>query len=203
MNHKERSLIEKLNKKYTENFKKHGFSKSSVGWSSDKTDERYKLLFRGLDNYNTILDIGCGLGHLLLYLKQNKFDIKYSGSEINPTFYNYCKESYKNSNFYLQKGIKLLINKKFDVVVMSGLFNTCIDNSSLPFKSLIDNAFQLSCKYITFNFLSQDVDFKDSHLNYTSLGEVIEFCESRSEEIIIKKSRLLHEVTVSIRIKSE
>ena len=86
MNHKERSLIEKLNKKYTENFKKHGFSKSSVGWSSDKTDERYKLLFRGLDNYNTILDIGCGLGHLLLYLKQNKFDIKYSGSEINPTF---------------------------------------------------------------------------------------------------------------------
>ena len=65
------------------------------------------------------------------------------------------------------------------------------------------NAFQLSSKYITFNFLSQDVDFKESHLNYTSLGEVIEYCESRSEEIIIKKSGLLHEVTVSIRIKSE
>ena len=203
MNDKEKSLIEKLNKKYTENYKKHGFSKSSVGWSSDKTDERYKLLFRGLDNFNTILDIGCGLGHLLLYLRENEFDIKYFGSEINPIFYNYCKESYKNSKFYLQKSINLLINKKFDVVVMSGLFNTCIDNASIPFKSLIDNAFQLSSKYITFNFLSQDVDFKESHLNYTSLGEVIEYCESRSEEIIIKKSGLLHEVTVSIRIKSE
>ena len=73
---------------------------------------------------------------------------------------------------------------------MSGLFNTCIDNSSLPFKSLIDNAFQLSCKYITFALsFSQDVDFKDLTV-YILLGEVIEFCESRSEEIIIKKSRL-------------
>ena len=27
MNYKEKSLIEKLNKKYTENYKKHGFSK--------------------------------------------------------------------------------------------------------------------------------------------------------------------------------
>ena len=196
-----KSLLEDLIKKYNRNFTEHGFSTKSVGWSSGKTDERYFQLFKYLDNFTSVLDIGCGLGHLYLYLNP-KFNIHYTGTEINPNFYNFCKESYVDSDFYLQSDLVPSLNQKFDVIVMSGLFNTSLNNETLPYQKLLDKAFILSNKYITFNFLSEDVDFKDDNLNYTSLGEVIEYCENRSKEIIIKKSALLHEVTVTIKVKN-
>lgn len=197
-----KTLLEELIKKYNFNYAKHGFSPTSVGWSSGKTDERYFQLFNHLDNFTTVLDIGCGLGHLYLYLN-TKFNIHYTGTEINPNFYNFCKESYIDSDFHLQNNLVPSIDKKFDVIVMSGLFNTSLNNETLPYKKLLDKAFLLSNKFITFNFLSNDVDYKDKHLNYTSLGEVVEYCESRSKEIIVKKSTILHEVTVTIKVRNE
>ena len=205
MTKNDKTLIKKLNKKYTTNFDIHGDSPASVGWSSGKMNERFDLLFKGLRDYHSILDIGCGLGYLFKYLNNNNNnkDIQYSGTEINPAFYDFCKKSYKNCNFYLQKDLTPSIDKKFDVVVMCGLLNTNIDNSTLPYDKIIDAAFKLSRKYITFNFLSKDVDFQDDHLNYSSLGAIVEYCESRSKEIIIKKSSLLHEVTLSILVKND
>jgi SAM-dependent methyltransferase len=197
-----KSLHQGLIEKYNRNFNKYGFSTKSVGWSSGKTDERYFQLFKYLDNFTSVLDIGCGLGHLYLYLN-SKFDIHYTGTEINSNFYNFCKESYVGSEFHLQSDLVPHLNQKFDVIVMSGLFNTSLKNETLPYQRLLDKAFILSNKYITFNFLSNDVDYKDDNLNYTPLGEVIEYCENRSKEIIIKKSSQLYEVTVTIKVKNE
>jgi len=195
------SLFNALIDKYNANYVEHGNSPASVGWASGKMDERYSLLFEHLDDFNTVLDIGCGLGYLYLYLR-DQFDVHYTGTEINPNFYNFCKDNFNDCEFFLQNDLIPSINKKFDVVVMCGLLNTNIENNTLPYDKIIDAAFKLSRKYITFNFLSKDVDFQEDHLNYSSLGDIVEYCESRSKEIVIKKSSLLHEVTLSIKVKN-
>ena len=189
--------------KYNENLEKFGISPSAVGWVSGKQKERYSKLFEGVGDFNSVIDIGCGLGDLYKFIIDQKGveNLKYIGTEINQNFIEICQEKYPEATFILQNKIIPSFNNKSDVVVMSGLFNTPLDSNDFFLKSLLDASFLLSKKFITFNFLSNDVDYKDSNLNYTSLGDVIEYCEKKSKKISISKSSIIHEVTVTIEIK--
>ena len=189
--------------KYNENLEKFGISPSTVGWVSGKQKERYSKLFEGVGDFNSVIDIGCGLGDLYKFIIDQKGieKLEYIGTEINQNFIKICQEKYPEATFILQNKIIPSFNNKSDVVVMSGLFNTPLDSNDLFLKSLLDASFSLSKKFITFNFLSNDVDYKDSNLNYTSLGDVIEYCEKKSKKISISKSSIIHEVTVTIEIK--
>jgi len=189
--------------KYNKNLEKFGVSPSAVGWVSGKQKERYLKLFEGVGDFNSVIDIGCGLGDLYKFIIDQKGveKLKYIGTEINQNFIEICQEKFPEANFILQDNIIPSFNNKSDVVVMSGLFNTPLDSNDLFMKSLLDASFSLSKKFITFNFLSNDVDYKDNNLNYTSLGDVIEYCEKKSKKISISKSIIIHEVTVTIEIK--
>jgi phospholipid N-methyltransferase len=180
--------------KYNKNFEKFGVSPSAVGWVSGKQKERYSKLFEGVGDFNSVIDIGCGLGDLYKFIINQKGveKLKYIGTEINQNFIKTCQEKYPEANFILQDNIIPSFKNKSDVVVMSGLFNTPLDSNDLFLKSLLDASFSLSKKYITFNFLSNDVDYKDNNLNYTSLGYVIEYCEKKSKKISIIKSIIIN-----------
>ena len=189
--------------KYNENLEKFGISPSAVGWVSGKQKERYSKLFEGVGDFNSVIDIGCGLGDLYKFIIDQKGveNLKYIGTEINQNFIEICQEKYPEANFILQDNIIPSFNNKSDVVVMSGLFNTPLDSNDFFLKSLLDASFLLSKKFITFNFLSNDVDYKDSNLNYTSLGDVVEYCEKKSKKISINKSSIIHEITLTIEVK--
>ena len=189
--------------KYNKNLEKFGVSPSAVGWVSGKQKERYSKLFEGVGDFNSVIDIGCGLGDLYKFIIDQKGveNLKYIGTEINQNFIEICQEKYPEANFILQDNIIPSFNNKSDVVVMSGLFNTPLDSNDFFLKSLLDASFLLSKKFITFNFLSNDVDYKDSNLNYTSLGDVVEYCEKKSKKISINKSSIIHEITLTIEVK--
>ena len=189
--------------KYNKNLEKFGVSPSAVGWVSGKQKERYSKLFEGVGDFNSVIDIGCGLGDLYKFIIDQKGveNLKYIGTEINQNFIEICQEKYPEANFILQDNIIPSFNNKSDVVVMSGLFNTPLDSNDFFLKSLLDASFLLSKKFITFNFLSNDVDYKDSNLNYTSLGDVVEYCEKKSKKISINKSSITHEITLTIEVK--
>ena len=189
--------------KYNKNLEKFGVSPSAVGWVSGKQKERYSKLFEGVGDFNSVIDIGCGLGDLYKFIIDQKGieKLEYIGTEINQNFIEICQEKYPEANFILQDNIIPSFNNKSDVVVMSGLFNTPLDSNDFFLKSLLDASFLLSKKFITFNFLSNDVDYKDSNLNYTSLGDVVEYCEKKSKKISINKSSIIHEITLTIEVK--
>ena len=192
------NLIDNYNKK----LEKFGISPSSVGWASGKLKERYSTLFQGIDDFESVLDIGCGLAYLYEYLKVTK-NVSYSGTEINPNFYNYCCETYPESVFSLHDSLVPQLTGLYDVVVMSGLLNTPFPNNEFFYRDLLDKAFTLSKKFVTLNFLSNDVDFKDGKLHYTSLGDVVEYCEKYAQQILVKKPGFLNEITVTFTKKDK
>lgn len=185
--------------KYNENLKKFGPNNSAVGWKSGKVEERFNLLMEDIHDYKTVLDIGCGIGLLNEYLK-NK-NINYTGLDINSEFINFCKKKFPNSQFILENELIPKFNKKMDVVVLSGLLNTPLKNNTDFTRRILKKSIELSNKFITFNFLSLDVDYKDKKLNYTSTSEIINFLESFSKRIIIKKSEILFETTITVELK--
>ena len=97
MNSKDQKLFIK---RYDKSFEKFGISSKALGWEGGK-ERQYKRFKAAIDftlfenrPIKTILDIGCGLGHFGLWLREKKYSIDYKGIDINPNFIKIGKDHY-------------------------------------------------------------------------------------------------------------
>ena len=85
---------EKINLHYKELIKKYGYSKSGIGWKSDKVNLRFSKFTNHMKFENSnILDFGAGLAHFYEYLKKKKIKFsQYSYYDINNSFKDFLKK---------------------------------------------------------------------------------------------------------------
>jgi SAM-dependent methyltransferase len=126
----------------------------SVAWSSRKSQYvRFDKLFEiGVNNSDTILDLGCGLGHMVDYLENINYPLEnYRGVDINPNYVLYAIQRKPNVNF--TTGEIFDITDRFDYVIGSGVFTVL-----MPIEEIflaIDRSFDICNKGVAFNFLNK------------------------------------------------
>lgn len=76
----------------------------------------------------SILDVGCGPGHLLKYLRSLKYMGSYLGIDLTPTFINFAKKHHEEKNFELGD-VRDLRNYKsgFDLVICSHVLDHMLE----------------------------------------------------------------------------
>ena len=145
----------------------HGDSIKSVGWGDAETQFlRFKKLTEGLIvEGSSILDFGCGLGHLVEFLeKQNLRQYEYVGVDLCVSFIEHAKEKYReknNINFY--KGDifhKDLEAHSFDIALASGVFSLNQENIKNYTFDAMKKMFDLVNHSVSVNFLSTYCDFQ-------------------------------------------
>ena len=63
--------------------KKAIHSHESVGWiSKERQNLRFEKLLIGINEKDSVLDFGCGLGALAEYMRENNFECGYVGIDI-------------------------------------------------------------------------------------------------------------------------
>lgn len=177
----------KINRHYNNLLSKYGYSKSGIGWKSDKLTIRFSKFTNHIDFENcTILDYGAGLGHFHEYLNQKKVKFKqYYYYDINDSF----KEYFINN--FSSKKTKILTSypsKKFDVIIMNGVHNYNYSSNNKIIRQDIKNLFNISKKCFGFSFLNNDVDYKNKNLFYHDENKLINFVKKFSKKIIIDKT---------------
>ena len=132
----------KINKIYTQNVKKLGFTAHGVFWNSKfNQTKRFRELLKFINCKKNeklkIADIGCGYGALYEFLVQEKIinNFEYYGYDINKIFVDFCKSRFKGDIFF--EGNKP--NKIVDFCLMSGTYNFAIGNSIRLWNSYIIN----------------------------------------------------------------
>ena len=69
--------ISTIIKQYQESFAMHGDSPAAVMWPRGRQELRFNALTKHFSNNNfSVLDFGCGLGHLKSYLDNHYSDYK-------------------------------------------------------------------------------------------------------------------------------
>lgn len=131
-------------------------SSEAVAWTTKESQEkRFEILLEiGVDkNNDTLLDLGCGLGHLVDYMKNNDYDIKnYTGIDINPHYIFFANK--RNIDCRFIDGEIFDINDKYDYIIGSGNFTI-----KMPLDEVlnsINKAYTLANKGIAFNFLTDE-----------------------------------------------
>lgn len=151
--------VQFLQQMYEDLSKEHNmFDARAVGWVN--TAGQYAR-FKALLEYDsalapaTVLDVGCGYGDLLLYMRnwQRMNMVSYTGIDIVPEFIHAAQERYKYRGTFLNYSAKQFAaergERSFDLVVGSGTVGWHSD----PFNLLTD-MWYMADKCLAFNWFS-------------------------------------------------
>jgi SAM-dependent methyltransferase len=191
---------------------KHGDNHLGVDWPKlEDVDTRYKIMLDIIklneesDRKVSLLDFGCGTGHLLDFVhRNNKKNIIYSGLDISQKFIDVAKKKYPDNSFYC---IDILDSKdsigNFDYVVMNGVFTEkrelSYDEMWNYFTKMITVIYEKCNNGFAFNVMSKNVDWEREDLYHVSHDILSSFlCANLTRNYIIRNDYGLYEYTVYV-----
>ncbi|WP_229837020.1 class I SAM-dependent methyltransferase [Thalassobaculum fulvum] len=167
---------------------RHGDSHRGVDWPNPQDAEtRYAVmldLLAGGPDDASLLDVGCGAGHLLEHIRRHDRRIAYTGLDISPAFVELCRRKFPEQRFLC---LDLLaddgLDTTFDYVVMNGVFTERVGLADAEmwdfFTRLVERAFDRCRLGIAFNVMSKHVDWERADLFHVSYDRMAEFVGRR------------------------
>ena len=187
---------------------KHGDHYLSLDWKSKESQLlRFTVLldiisFTGKKADFSVLDVGCGIGHLYEFLSSNdlikKLKIKYSGIDISRKLIDFAKRKIPGVDLRVIDLINDKFDKKSDYVMCSGVFNIRMAELSAhksTVAKMISRMFGL-CNYgVAVNFLSQssiyylppDTVADTSRYVYFTEEEVTQWVRAVCDRFVLRK----------------
>ena len=159
-------LIDTVYSKYIEKYSKN--QPECVGWldgSENALIRNQKIYEAGIDEKDSVLDVGCGVAHFHTYLTNQGWNGKYLGVDPNKKAIDVIDE---NINA-VHGTIEDLDNTKYDWVIANGVFNLGL-TEKLTF-SIIHDMIHRAKKGIIFNMLQHpysSVPLEGHNITYES-----------------------------------
>lgn len=173
-----------LVKRYNEKFSIHKNTIKSLGWDNKKNQNiRFLniLKIKNLKNCKSILDIGCGFGDLLRFLKINKIKLSYEGIDINKNFIEKNKKTFNKKNKFYHKSLSNYSNKKKpDIVACFGLLNYKHNLKNDYISKFILTAYKKSKKVCIIDFISDENKKKENFIKYHKIINILKIIKKIS-----------------------
>ncbi|MDJ0677007.1 MAG: class I SAM-dependent methyltransferase [Calothrix sp. MO_167.B42] len=185
----------KLKQHYLPLLQQHGSTFRAVDWGSSRGQTiRFQVLLEVGDVLNaSILDIGCGVGHLVEYLAEIGYRGNYIGIDTLPEMVAAARVCYPNWQF--QEGDILNSETKWqaDYVLGSGLF-TFGDKQLM--EMTVKAMFNVCNQALAFNSLSSWATQKESGEFYADPLATVEFCRTLTPWVILRHDYMHHDFTI-------
>ena len=184
--------------------KKHGYSPKALGWDKGKQFLRFRELTNlwNLEN-SSILDIGCGFGDFVKYLKfEGIKSFNYTGIDLVKEFIDKAKNEHQDQNIELCVGdfLSIPFSKKFDFCIASGTFNLRMDGID-GYKYIESNLTKMfeSCRIgIAVNFITDKVDYEHDHNFNSSPEKILSIAYNLSKRILLRNDTFPFEFSIII-----
>jgi SAM-dependent methyltransferase len=129
-----------------------------VGWMDGSINQwmRFsKLMEVGVEDGDSILDVGCGVGHMVDYLKDYHYAVEYTGLDINDNAIKIAEtRHFRGQEQFLSGNIfEVNLEKKYDWVLASGTFNVGVSEELMW--DILKECDRRTIKGIAFNLLSK------------------------------------------------
>jgi len=137
----------------------------AVGWLDGKQNQAKRfqtLLDIGVQEGDSILDLGCGLGHMVEHLEKVGLNVRYTGIDTNKWS---IQQAYQFREATYIHGTIFDIQEKYDWGLASGVFN--IEFPKLEMLETINELLSKANKGVAFNLLSSSANNSLRYENYT------------------------------------
>ncbi|HKC68115.1 MAG TPA: class I SAM-dependent methyltransferase [Bacteroidia bacterium] len=196
--------MEHIKTLYQDAFNKNGDSPASVLWPKGRQSERFYALSKNINSIEpfSVLDFGCGLAHLKEYLNTNYSNAQYTGVDIVDDFLNHNRKKFPNSDFIKPEEF-YKSEKCYDYIFSSGAFNILYVTSKEEHKKIVfdilKKLFNKTTKYMSVNFMTDQVDFQQEGAYHQNVSELFEFCSiNLTKRLQIDQSYMPFEYTITL-----
>ena len=173
---------------YTDLLAKHGVSFRALDWGSQESQEkRFQIISEiGFANSDSVLDVGCGLGDLYLWLNENGLSMEYYGLDITEAMVIRARERFPKVHFKQGSLVGEVVDQKqTDYVVASGIFFLRKDDPVEYMQRCIVKMYELARKGVAFNSLSSWYKADDKEFR-ADPSAVLEFCKSLTRRVVLR-----------------
>jgi SAM-dependent methyltransferase len=188
----------------------HGDNHRGVDWPrAEDVDVRYAVML-GLIEPDaprpvTLLDFGCGAGHLLEYIRRRGFPgLEYHGLDLSDRFVSLCRRKFPGVPFFVADVLEdRLESFEFDYIAMNGVFT---EKRSLAHETMWDYAravlrrtWPTARRGLAFNVISKHVDWERDDLFHLPCDELIAFLKAElSRHCVVRHDYGLFEYTTYV-----
>ena len=175
-----------LQNHYSDKYSKYGPTSEGVDWGSNSdlaAIRQAKMLgvIKESKDEVTLLDVGCGYGHLAEIISKSHKQIKYSGVDVVADMRVHAKKTSPQFDFYHGDFLTGEFGV-FDYLVCNGILTQKLTATTLEMnlfaQDLIKKMYQVSRKGIAFNVMNTHVNFQIDKLYYRSPVELLGWCTS-------------------------
>jgi len=173
---------------YQKKFQEHGATFRGMGWGSKESQlKRFSVLGDiGCLKGASIMDVGCGVGHLLRWLEEHTDFGSYLGVDINPKAIEQARNNYSHGCFRQLDLYQQNLEKTFDFVFASGIF-TFRETQPYGFlEYMAEVMFSKAEKGLGFNILSEWSDNKEEGEFYADPIKVLKICSNITTNISLR-----------------
>jgi SAM-dependent methyltransferase len=176
---------------YRHLLEQHGDTAAAAQWSSRESQERrFRMLTRiGSLQGCSVLDFGCGTGHLATYLAQEGIEVAYTGVDVVPELLAAARAKHPHHRF---GEFAQFANERFDYILVSGVFNNRRRDARSFYRRTVSELFGVCDKGLAFNMMSTYVDFRDEQLFYEKPEEAFAFVKKNVTPFV----NLIHDYEV-------
>ena len=136
----------------------------AVGWLDGKQNQakRFETLLNiGVQEGDSILDLGCGLGHMVEHLEKIGLNVRYTGIDTNK---NSIQQAYQFGEAAYIHGTIFDIQERYDWGLASGVFNVEFPKEEML--KTISELLSKANKGVAFNLLSNSANNNLTYENY-------------------------------------
>ena len=136
----------------------------AVGWLDGKQNQAKRfetLLDIGVQEGDSILDLGCGLGHMVEHLEKIGLNVRYTGIDTNKWS---IQQAYQFREATYIHGTIFDIQDRYDWGLASGVFN--VEFPKLEMLETISELLSKANKGVAFNLLSNSANNNLTYENY-------------------------------------
>ena len=181
-------------RRYENKFKANGMTEDLLRERRALQDKQfYDVLFEGLefDLPVSVLNIGCGLGGMIDYIRVNKIEMKeYLGIDLVRNFIEACSYNYGSTNPNYEFSVGNFINwkfppqKKYDLVVCLGMLVTRTHDYENYVEYMVNKMVALSRRYVLFNIITEIAPTSQNYQRQACIGGTASIKEQNLVKIL-------------------
>jgi SAM-dependent methyltransferase len=185
---------------YAEKVAVHGYDHRGLGFRTRSSQEKRfeALLCLGDFHGRSVLDVGCGFGDFLAYLRDHRIEPRYTGLDICEPMVRRCRERFDpgNASFHVGDVLEWAPAELPDFVVASGIFGLDSRDARARIRPTLRRMFEWARVGLACNFLSQRSSQPAENRVYVDPAEALEMALALTPAVRFDHSYLPNDFTL-------
>jgi SAM-dependent methyltransferase len=187
---------------YENHIRRFGYGFRALGFGRRSSQEKRFQSAAQLGDFHgkRLLDVGCGFGDLLGWLKARGVEPRYTGMDICRPMIERCKKRFKGSGarFLIGDALTFVTDEPYDYIVASGIFGYDAKDTRKRVQPTLERLFDLTRIGMAVNFLSRCAATRSPGRLYLHPADVLQFALKLTPAVRLEHTYLPNDFTLCL-----